>query len=68
MRLLRSRFAFNFYARRYIKVRDDDGVAVGCVFALNLKPGVVYQLHVYGRAVQVDGIKIRVESAYGHSA
>jgi hypothetical protein len=43
------------------KVHDDDGVAVGCVFALNLKPGVVYQLHAYGvsdRAVDRAGISV----------
>jgi hypothetical protein len=43
------------------KVHDDDGIAVGCVFALNLKPGVMYQLHAYGvsdRAVDNAGLSV----------
>jgi len=43
------------------KVHDDHGAVTGCVFSLNLKPGVMYQLHMYGvsdRAVPDAGLSI----------
>lgn len=44
------------------KVHDDHGAVVGCVFSVNLKAGVMYQLHVYGVSDRViDGASISVE-------
>jgi hypothetical protein len=63
-----SNFAFNFNVRRYTSGLFNAGKYHGAATVGDFVYFAPYGQTNIGRAVQVDSIKTRVESAYGFSA